>query len=100
LTSEFPLNVKTSTQICSVFGGMLIECKNLQGLSDKEMLAYVGIPFFKMPHVTLHFFFRVYLPKTVQVSAASGGGVGERLNGAMLAQALAHIKRKTILSKI
>jgi hypothetical protein len=36
----------------------------------------------------------------IQVSAASGGGVGERLNGAMLAQGLAHIRRKTILSKI
>jgi hypothetical protein len=59
LMSEFPLNVKTSTQICSVFGGMLIECKNLQGLSDKEMSAYVSILFFKMPHITFNFVFLV-----------------------------------------
>jgi hypothetical protein len=43
-----------------------------------------GILFFKMP----------------QVSSASGGCVGERLNGAMLAQGLGHIKRNTTLSKI
>lgn len=40
---------------------MLIECKNLQGLSDKEMSAYVGIPFFKMPRVTFNFFLLWYL---------------------------------------
>jgi hypothetical protein len=40
---------------------MLVECKNLQGLSDKEMSAYVGIPFFKMPDIIFNFFFLWYL---------------------------------------
>ncbi len=42
---------KTSNKICNVFCGMLVECNNLQGISENKMLAPMGIPFYEMPQV-------------------------------------------------
>jgi hypothetical protein len=40
--------LRTSHKICSMFGGTLIECKNLCSISENKMLAVVGVLFFNM----------------------------------------------------
>jgi len=60
---------KTSNKICNVFCGMLIECNNLQGISENKMLAPMGIPFYEMPQVVFfHMTLDGYSPNTSKVS--------------------------------
>jgi hypothetical protein len=41
-------NIKTSDKICSVFGGTLIEWKNLWGISKNKTPTPASVPFSKM----------------------------------------------------
>jgi len=53
-----PLNVKTSTQICSAFGGMLIECKRTcKAFQTRKCPNMWAFRFSKCPTSLLTFFF-------------------------------------------